>query len=102
MYFLGTGIGCGLVLDGQVYQGSNGLIEAGHMIVNSNQIDETDWKQRLNNHISFNRLCGCGQWGCVETFASASNTAKRYNEALLFNKSNFQQGNSQFSTIDVI
>lgn len=33
MLTLGTGIGCGLVLNRALYQGSNGLIEAGHMIV---------------------------------------------------------------------
>jgi glucokinase len=63
---LGTGIGCGLMIDGKLYHGSNGLIEAGHMIV-------SDDPRRT-------RKCGCGQSGCVEVYASATNTAKRFLE----------------------
>lgn len=63
---LGTGIGCGLLLNGQLYQGSNGLIEAGHMIVSASPQA---------------RACGCGQKGCVEVYSSATNTALRLEEA---------------------
>ena len=55
---LGTGIGLSLLLNGEFYQGANGLIEGGHMII------EMD-----------GRRCGCGQKGCIEAYASALNTA---------------------------
>lgn len=65
MITLGTGIGCGLILNGQLFQGSNGLVEAGHMIVTNS---------------SHSRPCGCGQRGCVEAYSSAKNTVKRLQE----------------------
>lgn len=71
MITLGTGIGCGLILDGQLFHGSNGIIEAGHMIVtNSPQ----------------SRPCGCGQKGCVEAYSSAKSTVKRLQEMDLLDK----------------
>lgn len=66
MITLGTGIGLGLILNGQLYQGSNGLIEGGHMI--------------LATESQGGRKCGCGQTGCAEITASARMTAKRYLE----------------------
>lgn len=63
---LGTGIGCGLILNQQLYQGSNGLVEAGHMIVATAE---------------GSRKCPCGQVGCAEAYASAYTTAKRLAEA---------------------
>jgi glucokinase len=73
MITLGTGIGCGLILNGDLYQGSHGMIEAGHMMVtNSAQ----------------SRPCGCGQRGCVEAYSSAKNTVKRLQELELTDGSN--------------
>lgn len=66
MITLGTGVGCGLILNEQLHLGSNGLIEAGHMIVST----DPDC-----------RKCSCGQTGCVETIASAFTTARRLREA---------------------
>ena len=66
MITLGTGIGLGLVLNSNLYQGSNGLVEGGHMIIDTNK--------------QTSRKCGCGQYGCVEAYASATNTAKIYDE----------------------
>jgi glucokinase len=57
MFTLGTGIGCGLILNGDLFQGSHGNVEAGHMIVNTSSC----------------KPCGCGQKGCVEMYASAKN-----------------------------
>lgn len=49
---LGTGVGGGFVLNGQVLEGANGAgMEVGHMHVDD----------------SFNFRCGCGQVGCLET-----------------------------------
>ncbi len=67
MITLGTGIGLGLVLNSNLYQGSNGLVEGGHMIIDTNK--------------QTSRKCGCGQFGCVEAYASAKNTAKIYEES---------------------
>jgi glucokinase len=46
--------------------GSNGLVEAGHMIVDSS--------------LSTARKCGCGQYGCAEVYSSAKNMAIRMYE----------------------
>lgn len=63
---LGTGIGSGVIVDGQVLHGGHGWAgEAGHMIV-----------------VPGGRPCSCGQLGCVEAYGSASNTAKRAVEAI--------------------
>ncbi|MEU4565230.1 ROK family protein [Micromonospora sp. NPDC023956] len=61
-----TGVGGGLILDGQLYRGAAGNGgEFGHVII--------DWK---------GRVCGCGQRGCVEAYASGSAIARRAAEAL--------------------
>jgi len=53
---LGTGVGGGIILDGDIYSGPHGAgAELGHMIV------------RVNGH-----SCGCGQRGCLEQYTSAS------------------------------
>jgi len=51
---LGTGLGSGLVLSGRVYQGATGHgCELGHSVIVRN-----------------GRLCGCGNHGCLEAYAS--------------------------------
>lgn len=61
---LGTGVGGGLILNGQPFQGDHGVaMEVGHIIVQPN-----------------GRFCGCGNAGCVEQYASASGVAKTYFE----------------------
>lgn len=62
---LGTGVGGGLILNGQPYQGQHGVaMEVGHITVKPN-----------------GRLCGCGNHGCMEQYASASGVAISYFEA---------------------
>lgn len=59
---LGTGVGAGLVTNGQLWAGHHGYaLEAGHIIV------EPD-----------GHLCGCGNRGCVEQYASATAISKAY------------------------
>jgi glucokinase len=67
MFTLGTGIGGGVILDDKVLEGrhSHGA-EVGHM-----KID-----------LGKTRQCGCGRWGCLEAFASATAIVKRAHEAL--------------------
>lgn len=53
---LGTGIGCGIIVDGKVLRGHKGLAgEIGHFVVNPN-----------------GHPCKCGRRGCLETIASAT------------------------------
>jgi glucokinase len=52
--FVGTGIGGGIVFDGQLYRGASGTAgEIGHMVVAAG-----------------GRHCGCGNRGCLEAYAS--------------------------------
>lgn len=53
---IGTGIGGGLIVDGQIYHGANGMAgELGHMVIEPG-----------------GELCNCGHRGCLERIASAS------------------------------
>lgn len=67
MVTLGTGIGGGLVLDGKIRTGAYGFAaEIGHIpIDNSPQA----WS------------CGCGQTGCVESYAGTFGLLRRFREA---------------------
>jgi glucokinase len=67
LFTLGTGIGGGIILGGQVLEGehSHGA-ELGHM------------KIELTNA----RACGCGKRGCLEAYASATAVVQRTHEAL--------------------
>lgn len=60
---LGTGVGCGIIINGQSIDGAIGYGgECGHIIVD----------------ISENaKLCGCGQRGHLEIYASATGVARR-------------------------
>lgn len=54
--FFGTGIGGGLIINGQLFHGARGMAgEIGHMVLKPNGL-----------------LCGCGNKGCFETVASKS------------------------------
>ena len=65
-FTLGTGIGGGIINDGKLLHGcGDNAAELGHIIFQPN-----------------GRKCNCGQAGCVEAYASASNTAKRAAEAI--------------------
>lgn len=65
-FTLGTGIGGGIVSNGELVHGcdENGA-ELGHMIIYPD-----------------GRQCNCGQKGCVEAYASADSTARRATEAV--------------------
>lgn len=56
VFTLGTGLGSGIVANGQVIYGHDGFAgELGHTLVNV-----------------FGRECGCGRRGCLETYVSAT------------------------------
>ncbi|HEV58083.1 MAG TPA: ROK family protein [Phycisphaerales bacterium] len=63
---LGTGIGGGVVCNGELVRGVGGnAAELGHVIIYPG-----------------GRACNCGQRGCVEAYASANSTAARAVEAI--------------------
>lgn len=67
---IGTGIGGGLIVDGKLYHGSSDSAgEIGHVT-----IDQTG------------RRCGCGNYGCLEAYASGTAIAERAREALAYDQ----------------
>lgn len=67
MLTLGTGVGSGIVINGQVVYGHDGFAgELGHVIV-----------RRENG-----RICGCGRKGCLEAYCSATGLARTAREVL--------------------
>ena len=67
MITLGTGVGSGIVVNGQLVYGSDGFAgELGHTII-----------RRENG-----RTCGCGRKGCLETYCSATGVARTAREFL--------------------
>ena len=67
MITLGTGVGSGIVINGQLVYGHDGFAgELGHVIM------------RRNN----GRLCGCGRTGCLEAYCSATGVARTAREFL--------------------
>lgn len=67
MVTLGTGIGGGIVIDGQILTGATGAAgEIGHMTVNEQELE----------------ACGCGRFGCLEQYASATGIARVARKAL--------------------
>jgi glucokinase len=68
LFTLGTGIGCGIIIGDLTIDGENSHGgECGHIIVDQN--DDA-------------RMCGCGQPGHLEAYASATAVIARANEAL--------------------
>jgi len=63
---LGTGIGSGVVLNGRIWDGIDGMAaEIGHMTICYNGVK-----------------CACGNHGCIEAYASANNMVRRMKEAI--------------------
>lgn len=61
MVTLGTGVGGGIILNGQILTGTNGGGgEIGHILANRNETE----------------CCGCGKKGCLEQYASATGIAR--------------------------
>ncbi len=67
MITLGTGVGSGIVINGQMVYGHDGFAgELGHVIMKRNN----------------GRMCGCGRTGCLETYCSATGVARTAREFL--------------------
>jgi len=66
IFTLGTGLGSGIVIDGELVCGHTGFAgELGHMTV-----------------VEGGRECGCGRRGCLETYASATGLVRTVLELL--------------------
>ena len=66
MLTLGTGVGGGIVLDGRIWHGMVGMAgEFGHITVEPE-----------------GQLCGCGNRGCLEQYASAAAVVRMAHEAI--------------------
>ncbi len=67
MITLGTGVGSGIIINGQLVYGHDGFAgELGHVVVKHNN----------------GRLCGCGRTGCLEAYCSATGVARTAREFL--------------------
>ncbi len=66
MITLGTGLGSGIVVNGQLVYGHDGFAgELGHIMVEPE-----------------GRICGCGRYGCLETYVSATGIVRTMLELL--------------------
>jgi len=66
MITLGTGVGGGIVIDGKLYSGSNGIAgELGHVVIHRD-----------------GEPCNCGRRGCLEAYASVTSLVKFAERAL--------------------
>ena len=64
---LGTGVGGGIVLDGRIWHGADGMAgEVGHMTI-----------------MPHGRPCGCGNTGCLEMYASSRGIVLNFREIAL-------------------
>lgn len=67
MVTLGTGVGGGIIIDGNIISGTNGAGgEIGHIKVVKNEL----------------QTCGCGKTGCLEQYASATGIVKESEKLL--------------------
>ena len=81
---LGTGVGGGLILNCDPYRGADGTAgEIGHMVVEPK-----------------GHPCGCGSWGCLEQYASATAVVRMTKELALGGES-ILSGQTNFSALEV-
>lgn len=66
LVFVGSGIGSGMIIGGRIYGGARGVAgELGHIKVRPG-----------------GRLCGCGELGCLESYAGGNGLSDRAAEAI--------------------
>lgn len=71
MVTLGTGIGGGIIIDGKILSGATGAGgEIGHIHVQDGESEQ----------------CGCGNYGCIEQYASATGIVRLANRKLAASK----------------
>jgi glucokinase len=86
MYTLGTGVGGGIVVNGRLWHGINGMAgELGHFNIESE-----------------GHPCGCGSRGCLEQYASATAIVRMAHEAIDGGSApdlgDFARGNVEFTS----
>jgi glucokinase len=82
---LGTGVGGGIVLDGQLLRGAHGVGgELGHIIL-----------------VADGPPCGCGNRGCLEQMASATAVVRMTSEALTSGEPSILAGREPLTARDV-
>jgi glucokinase len=86
MYTLGTGVGGGIVTNGRLWHGINGMAgELGHFNIESE-----------------GHPCGCGSRGCLEQYASATAIVRMAHEAIDSGNApdlaDFAKGNVEFTS----
>ena len=88
MITLGTGVGGGLIINGEIVSGSNGAAgEIGHMTMNPREKD----------------ICNCGKHGCLEQYASATGIVRVARQhARLYHGSSLLKEKPIFSAKDVL
>ena len=86
LYTLGTGVGGGIVIGGEIFRGSwGGAAELGHQVIDMN-----------------GRPCSCGNRGCIEAIAGNRGIASRSWELLKKDKASllWDMMNGQFDSLD--
>ncbi|HEV8591380.1 MAG TPA: ROK family protein [Pyrinomonadaceae bacterium] len=85
MVTLGTGVGGGLILNGGIFRGSDGTAgEIGHVNVEPHGV-----------------LCGCGSYGCLEQYASATAIVRMARELTAKYPDSSLNNSGDFSSLDV-
>lgn len=88
MITLGTGLGSGIILNGKLIYGHDGLAgELGHITI----VDD-------NNA----RLCGCGRRGCLETYCSSTGVARTARELIQTSNCQSLLRNKEINDIEAI
>ena len=78
MVTLGTGVGGGIIIDGKLYTGCNGIAgELGHIVIRRD-----------------GEPCNCGRKGCLEAYASAASFVKFAERALAAGRESMLQENA--------
>ena len=78
MVTLGTGVGGGIIIDGKLYTGSNGIAgEVGHIVIHRD-----------------GEPCNCGRKGCLEAYTSAASFVKFAERALAEGRESLLQKNA--------
>ncbi|MCK9614326.1 MAG: ROK family protein [Candidatus Omnitrophica bacterium] len=60
---LGTGLGGAVIFNGQIIEGKTSASELGHVVIDVN-----------------GKKCGCGGYGCIETFTGSNHLLERYRQ----------------------
>ncbi|MBP7282794.1 MAG: ROK family protein [Leptospiraceae bacterium] len=75
VFTLGTGLGCGWVVNGKIFNGYKGNgMEAGHITI-----------------VKDGAICGCGQKGCLEAYFSTKGFLGRYSDLTSKNLENAKE-----------